>query len=750
MDDQHADAQISDAYPTGQLAAAFVTALTHEDAETRRRAEERVRAWRQVLAGMAEGRIDVGSRTPVAGWPAWVTPEVVRGGFATGEPAAGGPLHPYEIEAAGRAGITPDREALFLHYLTDAGLAELDELLDSGRYEVGVPEESALLTVAWLLRAGDRVAALDLVRELTPFAGRLRFTPRPAEVPRVESAVVHRATVGEVRDRLRRRQPNAAVETMREALTVWAPFADELLAHWLETVRDGRVATFEPAGWRQRSVELLRRYERLAAAHPRCGKHRRPRENLAILRTALDELIATDSRAPRRRGLLQCAVDAMVRRRGTPGTRAHARLRERQVADAARPSLYALAQVVAARLASRPPDAGLPGLDDVLAPVTEAEEARTGVPARTAVPEPLAKVVRRALAAPVSELIDAGVVTSAEVLAELIPQLVAAASTAAYPDPALRRLMAATYTAFSNRRSLLLLNLQHQVRRDELPWVRAVEPYRRPTGDTRAAARTALADLGELAVQAWPGTILPNPLVRELGELAKQAGLDVPLTEELAADIFMGTFSGKFLQAAKIAADLLEGSPYARYYGIDYAAVRALDDTAAHPEYAARTSEGFAALCSARADLAGRSGGSAAANGMVIEQAQILTTHNLATLVHTLGVRPVAGWPDLTRGAFTTACRLAARIRNNPRPLRTIKDTAYAWRQMLFFLSLCAPADRATLITWLDDHLATRPGHVRTRLEAYVAGLRQVLADDDARPPEPFLGWRTGGRRVAS
>lgn len=144
------------AYPAAQLAKAFTTALTHEDADTRRRAEERGQRWRAVLAGMAAGRLTAGSRTPVAGLPAWVTLEVVRGGFATGTASAGGPLQPYETEAARQFGVPVERRALFAHCLSDAGLAWLWARLDSGRYEIGVPEEAALLTMAWLVRHGRR------------------------------------------------------------------------------------------------------------------------------------------------------------------------------------------------------------------------------------------------------------------------------------------------------------------------------------------------------------------------------------------------------------------------------------------------------------------------------------------------------------------------------------------------------------------------------------------------------------------
>jgi hypothetical protein len=243
-------------YVGGELAKAFVTALTHEDAKTRRRAEKRVERWRSVLAGMAEGTVRVGSRAPVAGLPAWVTPEVVRGGFATGAAAAGGPLLPYEREAADRAGVAAERCALFAHYVTDAGLAELNALLD-GAYDVVLPEEAALLFVAWLLQAGDRLGALSLLETIAPFTDRLRFAPRPASAPAPEASMVWREmvwreTVGEVSARLAAKRPHPAVTAMNEALTVWNPFSDELLRLWLDTVENSRVAAVEPAGWRER------------------------------------------------------------------------------------------------------------------------------------------------------------------------------------------------------------------------------------------------------------------------------------------------------------------------------------------------------------------------------------------------------------------------------------------------------------------------------------------------------------------
>ncbi|MET9555326.1 hypothetical protein [Streptomyces sp. NPDC006645] len=747
----------SGSYPRGQLARAFLTSLVHGDADTRRRAAARVERWRAVLDGMRDGRLDIGSRTPVAGLPAWVTPEVVRGGFATSAASAGGPLQPYETEAAALAGVPAERRALFAYCLTEPGLARLSALLDSGRYSVALPEEAALLTVAWLVRAGDVAGALALVDVLEPFADRLRFTPRPSALPLPDARAVHRRTVGDAGASLARRRPNPAVEAQREALTVWQPFGDELLALWLETSGGGRVLDRAPDGmWRERGAELLRRYRDLAEAHTRCAKHRDPKENLAILRGALEETVAGRPLDARRLGLLRHAVESMVRRRGRPGSARHGELRGRPAAQAAQPSHYALAQLVARRLSVLPQEAGAAEVAPLVADVSPREARETGLPAGVAVPAVVRQVVEGALSAPVGTLVERGLVPSAEVLAELVPQLVAVTGARAYPDEALRALMAANYRAFRNRRSLLLLNLGRQVRVAELPWVRAVEDFADTAGrESLEQARTALRRLGELTVQTFPGTLVPNALVREFGVLERQAGLGAPFVEELASDIFMGTFTPKYLTAARIAAELLGGTLYERYYGIDYAAVRNLAisevSEALSPRHArsrgGRRSPGFAKLCAERAGESLTGAWSAAANGKIIEQAQILTTHNLATLVRRVGIVPEPGWEDLALRCFTTVCAVTARVHGNPRPLTAIKDAAYAWRQMIFYLSLCDPAGQARVIGLLDEEAARRPGHVAARLGPALTGLRQVAdgGTADSGGGRLLLGWATGG-----
>ncbi|WP_369211571.1 hypothetical protein [Streptomyces flavofungini] len=764
-------------YPRAQLAKAFAAALTHQDADTRRRAEVRGRRWLEVLTGMATGRLAVGSRTPVRDFPSWVTLEVVRGGFATGTASAGGPLQAYEIEAARAFGVPAERRALFAYCLTEPGLAWLGARLDSGHYEIGVPEEAALLVMAWLVRQGETDAALDLMAELEPFADRLRFLPRPADGPAPDAAdAVHRYTVSQAVHTLERRRPNPAIEAQREALTVWQPFGDELLVHWLRTTRHGRVLEHAPdADWLAHGAALLDRYRRLADEHTRCTKHRNPKQNLGILRGALEEVVAGRPLDRRRLGLLRVAVQSMVRRRGLPGSAAHTALRRRQGAQAALPSHHALAQVTLRRLAGLPQETGVRDVAPLLKAVTEEESQQTGLPIGAVIPPAIHQVIESVLSAPLATLVEQGVIPSAEVLAELVPQLVATTTAQAYGDETLRALMTANYQAFRNRRSLLLLNLARQVRVEELPWVRAVSGGRSAVlGKADAdATRAVLRQLGELAVQAFPGTILPNPLVRELGVLERQCELGAPFVEELAADIFMGTFSPKYLTAARVAGELLGGTLYERYYGIDYAAIRNLAITesatalnrssgarssSASCSSGPRTSPGFARLCVERAGAMTRPG-SVAANGMVIEQAQILTTHNLATLVHRVGIAPEPGSADLARRCFESVCRLVSRVHHDPRPLGTIKDAAYAWRQMVFHLSLCPPEEQRRIIAGLDQAVTRHPAHVAARLAPALAGLTLIAEGGafdahgtaDGAGARRFLGWSTDGhwmRRV--
>lgn len=329
----------------------------------------------------------------------------------------------------------------------------------------------------------------------------------------------------------------------------------------------------------------------------------------------------------------------------------------------------------------------------------------------------------------------------------MVPAISASVIASRFADPALADLAAATYRAFRARRSLLLLDLQKQVHLAELPWVRAVEPYASAPADE---ARSVLRRVGALALDHFPGTILPNPLVQELTQLTDIAGLTTPLVEELAADIFMGRFSDKFRRAAVLAAGVVAGTLYARYYAIDPDQIRSLVRTPAPAGHRGRprplaAGPTFGDLCSARAAAGPQPRWSVAGNGTVIEQAQILTTHNLATLVEA-GVRPTRPWVDLARAAMDRTALLLRRAVGQERPLASIKDAAYAWRQAVFFLSLADPADARAVIA--DPTVVDAGPAVMADLVAGLLAAADGRAGETAAGRVPFLGWTTGGHWV--
>ncbi len=722
---------VNEEYAYGQLRRA----LRHAGAGSARAA-----SWRAVLDGMADGTLTVGSRTPVADTPAWVTLEVLHGGFASGRYLAEAPLRQDETDVVRSlpddAPGTTDRERLNLHYLTDEGQAVLLGALAAGTYRIDLPEDAALATVAWLLAHDRHAEALDLVAALRPLMHRLRMTPRFEAAPVSAGSVVKLASVGQVKASLRAVITPPAIDTMRTRL--WErPLYDRLVALWCETVegdlpelQDDGVVTggwpcrVWPEDWTARRTALLAETEGVAA---------HPRANFTRLRAAL-VACETDSRALTARdvGWVRRALANTIGKHGAPGSERRTALREAGLAIAARPTRAGLADAVACRLDVYPDDGGVPSVEPVAADV----DGRR-------VPESLVVKVTRALEAPVEELVARNVITSGEVLAIVLPQITASLLAANIEDPALSALYAHTYAAFRRRRGLLLLDLATQVGFTELPWVAALEPLRAHRRDHAEAARKTLAQTTMLALTSFPQTILPNPLVSEFVTLAKQAGASLPLVEEIAADIFMGTFTTKFRDAAVVASRVMAGSLYARYYDLPETWPEETTN-----RWGRKTAEGFAKACKDRAAEAhrGRVSG-VAANGTVLEQSQILTTHNLAVLADGLGLwdrlTPIA--PDLAARALGWALhRTAVPTTDRHAALIAVKNAAYAWRQGIFFLSFCDTERQWTIVDELRPRLAgTDLGPAVDGLAAVVAGYR-FDADGKVQNGQRWLGWGGG------
>lgn len=761
-------------YAIGQLGRLLVTAENHTDPATRERAHLKMAKWNEVFARMLSGALAVGSRTPVADTPAWATLEVMTGGFATGALLAGGALRPHEIERLsqlGRSDLRPDaaRAVLNASFLDDAGLAELQALLASGCYRIEVPEEGALLVVAWLLGYGEGDAAREILAQLGPFLHRLRFYPVPAERPQASTAVVHVQTIQEAGAALSMQPENERAIVQRDVLQVWNPLLDRLVALFVETVegplpavatdaagrpqREASGAELLTGGWPcqqyssdwpARAQQWLADYAQLRKRHPPCRRLDRPAETGTRLRAYLARCLADPrSLTGREVGEIRRMLALIAAARGLPGSPRCQALRERQSVHARVPTRRERAMLVRERLRAYPQDEGLSAVEPVLQPITHAESVQHGFPEGRPLPASLHTFLLRCLDAPVEVLVEKGVIPSGEVLARVIPQLSAQIGAAGIADESLRRLYSAIYQAFRRRRSLLLLNLESQVRIHELPWVAAINRFRIEDAGTRAGARRTLTELVRLDLTAFPHVILPNKLLQEIRALCERADVKVPIVEEIAADIFMGEFTEKYLQAAQHAAMLLRGSLYERYYGVPYARVLKLAVTPpARKKAPAQAKELYALCCELAAE--GKVGPrSVARNGRILEQEQIVTTHNLATLTQALGLgeslRPE--WPELARRCFTWICKEQQRPFTHFRlRLHMRKNTAYAFRQMIFFLSLCAEPVVADFLHWAATHLAAQPQPFRERFAPILGGL-QAAAAGDSPGAARFLGW---------
>jgi hypothetical protein len=651
---------------------------------------KRVAKWESVIAGMRDGSIAVGSRTPTNA-PAWVTLEVATGGFATGAYAA--------------AGGTVQDNMRFLES------AEAEQMLDSGHYRIDVPEEGALLVTTWLRKRGEDARAAELVDTIAPWFGKLRFFPQRAAARVDVPDTVRLQDLGETVGQIESGRVQERFATMRDAELVWKPLRDRAFALWLETIEgevprvvDGRVtggwpARVFPDGWRawvhalvadcrgtnvaktRRAYDVIRSVELLArvATHP----------------NALDE---------RALGGVRGEIARFVTAYGVPGDAAFAARRAHESAAVSAPLHADLRRILLARLHGEALEGGVE-LERVTHAVTQKEETRYSVPQGSRLPWYLIAKVARSWDAPLETLVERGVVPSAEVLARVVPQLTAQVRAQAMGDDAGRRLYAAIYAAFRRRRSLLLVNYAHQVQLSELPWVAAMEATRVEDTSHVRRARQVIARTSAVAIRAFPHTITPNKLVTELGALASAAKVELPLTEELAADIFMGGFTHKFVRSSEIAQQLLSPSLYRRYY--------ALDDT---PE----TTDAFAKLCTQRAGTGTR----VAFNGKIIEQAQILTTHNLGVLFDRFALDDALAphLRHLAERCFRFVVRqLRLRGGYHDMLVRT-KNAAYAWRQMIFYLSFTP--DPAGFSSWARTNvLARTDAAFRTRFEPAMRGL---------------------------
>jgi hypothetical protein len=162
------------------------------------------------------------------------------------------------------------------------------------------------------------------------------------------------------------------------------------------------------------------------------------------------------------------------------------------------------------------------------------------------------------------------------------------------------------------------------------------------------------------------------------------------------------------------------------------------------------TSGAFAQLCAERAGVK-LGGWDPATNGMIIEQQQILTSQNLAVLFAELHLADALRerLAEMARHCFEWVCqRQQVKVNHWHGRLIQVKNTAYAWRQMIFYLALLPHPAVAEFVRWAEEHLNQQPEAFRNRFRPALTGLALAsencgIDSDSAKQAgaKRFLGW---------
>lgn len=719
----------------------------------------KVQQWEAVLHQILQGQANYGSRTPFENTPAWITLEVIKGGFATGNWLAGGEITPEEQHLLDKLQIktSPENQRLALnsYYLTDDGMNVLNKCLDNENYLITVPEESVLLTVAWLIRNKAQAYARDLLDIISPWFSVLRFYPHIVEQPVISSSTVRVQELAMTIYDLKRIKPNKRVLAQKEAVTIWHPFKVKMVALLSEIVDKSSSYIITPL-WRQSAKDLLAEYFQLRKQYFLCNKPIKNKGDFAKLRIAIEQLSLEKNeldlhQAQHIRVLLQRHIEKY----GEPNSEKSDKKQKIKQDDVQAPLHYTLSRVILNRLDSLDINNGFDDKEIATEAISESEAKQFSLTEDYPIPSIITYKTMRSFNTTASQLVEQKLITSSEALSNIIPQITAGLRANSLLDIPLRHLYEKNYRAFKQRRSLLLLDLQHQVQLEELPWVAIIDKFRTKQISNKTIFTEVLNEFLLLNFRYFPHTQLPNPLLQELNSLTSQVDPSIKWSEELAADIFMGMFSKKIANIlVKNTDSVLPYSLYSQYYRIDYLLLKhelltALSsaNTQGGDPYA--TSRVILKWCEDRTNEKFGSY-SPAINGGILEQSYILTTHNLSTIFNSIGLadklKPFL--LDMCKQCLQVINRyLQAPYRGYHASLITIKNAAYAWRQCVFYLSYLSQEELQQFILWAENYIDTQSQYFKTLFMPIWNGLMTVINTpndynyDDKASHLIFYGW---------
>ncbi len=323
-------------------------------------------------------------------------------------------------------------------------------------------------------------------------------------------------------------------------------------------------------------------------------------------------------------------------------------------------------------------------------------------PSPEGLPQTLARRVRRIRRASLSELVRAGNISSVEVLAEMVEVLELSLFRDCYA-PEVWKLMSSLFDVCRRLQTSWHYPLREpHARFRNLPWVK-------PFPETAAESFAELArHMLALIWEAFPHVMLSSTACHLLNRLLARSGRDLVLGEVVAINGRQRCVDEKFLQLANLTVEASRDTLYSRYYPL--------------PRGPFHDPKDFGATCILLARLRGESEDRIIGQEMIIEEQQILTSANLWPLYQELRLQVDPA--SATQEILTFLGREMRLPKQTPRQRRKRRRRiGQAWRQMVFFLSLCPFEQASALLT--EAH-----GSLDRDFAPYLEALRKALEGD--------------------
>gem|GEM_PF-5162561 len=107
----------------------------------------------------------------------------------------------------------------------------------SGCYKINIPEEGALLTIAWLLSKNLLSPVVKIIDEILPYMDILRFYTLITDEPTGNSTEFYLNTFGDCIKKLKQFKSGADILRQRETIAIWIPLYDEYINHFIKAIK---------------------------------------------------------------------------------------------------------------------------------------------------------------------------------------------------------------------------------------------------------------------------------------------------------------------------------------------------------------------------------------------------------------------------------------------------------------------------------------------------------------------------------